>query len=883
MSKPKIYAFCDAGCKWETIHREELEKAATFAEVRLTNDAVTVDPYRKYRVYALRTGGTFLCTLTFKCLSGEEYVTQATIPVSYAYRDYFDIEILQASYTAAGSVSATLAIVCEINGVVQTITNTQATNLPLDGAVLAISDALAVYVFNDGGEIMGKQGDSVFIRYSVSADGSFFTETWTAGQYYIGVATGQEAPTDKSGYTWVRFVADGASSGGGTGGVTPHIGENGNWYIGDTDTGVKAQGENGVSPTVTVSKSGTTTTIIATNADGTTTTAKVEDGEDGGGGIADSVEIFLSDEDVAVVGHEYNLYHYAVCHGMRPYTDYDIAVTLSYTNDSGSKVYQAANNYAECFRFTPTEARDYTLTYRVRDRKIAGVIAEKEITLHAIEDTAVSGKNVLFIGDSFTDAGIWPAEIQHNLSNGGIISVGTVSDTRTIGGVSLTVVHEGRSGWATWDYAGTSSSMRGNFVSAKNVFRNPDTDQFDLGYYMDTYHAGVTLNAVCIFLGTNGLGAITSTTNGMTELIARIREYDETIPILLHYTLQNVGQDYWSKFYPQHNNTQLYRQGLWREQYNKFKELYAGMNNVYIVPVYENLDYDLDFPHTDAAASSRNSATISRVTDGHPSNEGYLKMADVYYAYLLRYMRDGEQTYYSVTNNLTNVTNSNGATTVAEGAAYNATLTANTGYTLSEVSVTMGGETVSVTDGVVSIASATGNIIITATAVADDPPEDVDNLADPTKIAPAGTTPTLADDYWWDDYYISSKVISAKTDLVLVNKVSMTKDQTITIEGFDTSENVVGGGPSRSRFRVLFCKTDGTACASEVQPASTFAQAGTPGLRDYMDQNLIEQGIFKFKPGDTGVGYLLNEMAFARICGHPVDGDNSNVIVTVSD
>ena len=29
-------------------------------------------------------------------------------------------------------------------------------------------------------------------------------------------------------------------------GVTPHIGENGNWYVGDTDTGVKAQGEDGV-------------------------------------------------------------------------------------------------------------------------------------------------------------------------------------------------------------------------------------------------------------------------------------------------------------------------------------------------------------------------------------------------------------------------------------------------------------------------------------------------------------------------------------------------------------------------------------------------------------------------------------------------------------
>lgn len=35
----------------------------------------------------------------------------------------------------------------------------------------------------------------------------------------------------------------------GADGITPHIGENGNWYIGDTDTGVKAQGEKGADGT----------------------------------------------------------------------------------------------------------------------------------------------------------------------------------------------------------------------------------------------------------------------------------------------------------------------------------------------------------------------------------------------------------------------------------------------------------------------------------------------------------------------------------------------------------------------------------------------------------------------------------------------------------
>lgn len=74
---------------------------------------------------------------------------------------------------------------------------------------------------------------------------------------------------------------------------------------------------------------------------------------------------------------------------------------------------------------------------------------------------------------------------------------------------------------------------------------------------------------------------------------------------------------------------------------------------------------------------------------------------------------------YTITNNLTNVTTSNDATSIVHGNAYSATLTADDGYTLGDVTVTMGGtdvtETVE-TGGVISIASATGDIVITATA-----------------------------------------------------------------------------------------------------------------------------------------------------------------------
>lgn len=72
--------------------------------------------------------------------------------------------------------------------------------------------------------------------------------------------------------------------------------------------------------------------------------------------------------------------------------------------------------------------------------------------------------------------------------------------------------------------------------------------------------------------------------------------------------------------------------------------------------------------------------------------------------------------YYSVINTLTNCTNSNNANQIAQGSSYTATITATDGYELSSVTVTMGGNPVTVSNGVIDIASVTGNIVITAVA-----------------------------------------------------------------------------------------------------------------------------------------------------------------------
>ena len=71
---------------------------------------------------------------------------------------------------------------------------------------------------------------------------------------------------------------------------------------------------------------------------------------------------------------------------------------------------------------------------------------------------------------------------------------------------------------------------------------------------------------------------------------------------------------------------------------------------------------------------------------------------------------------YSIINNLNNATTNNVSGSIEEGSSYSATITANTGYTISSITVTMNGEDVTssaVSGNNINISNVTGNIIIT--------------------------------------------------------------------------------------------------------------------------------------------------------------------------
>src|SRR5574344_559112 len=97
----------------------------------------------------------------------------------------------------------------------------------------------------------GAEGDYCYIRYSANSDGTGFVATPTASTIYIGFYTGdsETAPTDKTAYTWSKFMG--------------------------------ADGQDGVSASASVSKTGKVATITCQTGSEEPTTATISDGNDG--------------------------------------------------------------------------------------------------------------------------------------------------------------------------------------------------------------------------------------------------------------------------------------------------------------------------------------------------------------------------------------------------------------------------------------------------------------------------------------------------------------------------------------------------------------------------------------------------------------------------
>lgn len=335
-----------------------------------------------------------------------------------------------------------------------------------------------------------------------------------------------------------------------------------------------------------------------------------------------SPEIILPGSCVAVVGTQFNIYNenVVICDD---YNKYDIFWAITpYT-----MTYQVMS---DCLRFTPDATNvgnTYTITCAVKEKTTWKTIVSKTMSLSIIPNTALSGKTVVFIGDSLTNAGYYPYEIQHNLSNDGVVSVGTRLSHPEFNGEAVNIYHEGRGGWSPVDYI-----SRASWGDDVNAFWNPTTNKFDFAYWMSNNNFALP-DLIFINIGTNGAGNASANLTAINEIITSIRASSANVPILISLLTPPASQDGWDYVVPGGSAAQFAVQQI---TYNKAcMEMFGNKENehIYLSPVYFNLDRYHDYPTTEVAVSARNPELVTIQTNNiHPSKYGYFKFADVYWA-----------------------------------------------------------------------------------------------------------------------------------------------------------------------------------------------------------------------------------------------------------
>lgn len=215
---------------------------------------------------------------------------------------------------------------------------------------------------------------------------------------------------------------------------------------------------------------------------------------------------------------------------------------------------------------------------------------------------------------------------------------------------------------------------------------------------------------------------------------------------------------------------------------------------------------------------------------------------------------------YAVTNTLSGCSTSNAAATVNEESAYAATITPDSGYTLSgaTVQITMGGTDITSTaynNGAISIASVTGNIVITIAAAEE---EHLKELFDPSTAA-------------INQRFSSSGSYSALdgnfcTDFIPVSGLDTTDPWRIHIKDTTDAERFRANAVNES---ILFCDSNKAVINTSYGRLMVFASVQTNSLMKHTDSNGgVYVDINRLGNGDVipPPFFDLSEVAFIRVC-----------------
>ena len=352
--------------------------------------------------------------------------------------------------------------------------------------------------------------------------------------------------------------------------------------------------------------------------------------------IAEKIPLELPPAVYAVPGIETNIY-------------FDNLVlttnTSQYVFDVNCK---KGRNDAKRWRFVPTDKDigSYTWEVRVLNSKNELVASGKTKLIISAKDAGKGKKlSLLIIGDSLTDASVYPTEI-HTLMTKSGTDLTMIGAHAGRGKKPKQVAHEGYGGWK-WETFCTRWTTQKDYRAKSNflVLKN-GKPTLDFKAYVKKYAKGKNPDFITIMLGTNDIYyaqdnnvqiQIKKILSFADKFLAEIKKDAPNAQIGLALTVPPASsQDAFGSNYKCNQTRWQYRRNQFKLVEAMIKKYGNGkIENISLIPAFVGIDCENNFPMRREKINSRDAKVVMRQSNGvHPAGSGYKQIADVFYCWL---------------------------------------------------------------------------------------------------------------------------------------------------------------------------------------------------------------------------------------------------------
>ena len=316
---------------------------------------------------------------------------------------------------------------------------------------------------------------------------------------------------------------------------------------------------------------------------------------------------------------------------------------------------QKGRNDQKRWSYTPKAGDEGDYDWRIQIEDERGVLAEGTMKLHVSPANAGEGKDIsiLVVGDSLTNAGIYPTRIFELFKTAGnpklkmAGSNGPGYKPQPDG-----VAHEGWGGWQWSTFVNRAEAPKVENpkpyeIASRFINKVDGKAQLDFQNYYKLYNDGRTPDFITFQLGVNDIFGARDDNRE-----ARINEILAQADILIAAARQSApnaiigvglvtpgckSQDGFGQSYGCHPTTRWQykknQHALNKAMLEKFKD--HPDKKLFIIPTNVNLDCENNFPAYNVSINFGNEAKILRQANGvHPSPAGYKQIGDTYYAFI---------------------------------------------------------------------------------------------------------------------------------------------------------------------------------------------------------------------------------------------------------